>query len=275
MHTPIIGEGGIEMSNFCAACGTATGGGKFCPKCGSPQGGGAAAQSSISQMPYAPAPRKSPVLKIILLALGLFLVLGGVLLVKGYYFLKETVHEAKQQIAESKVAAEKTEAGCDLLSKEDVSRILGSKIAATKGNEAGDMREYCNYLSPANIATAAANKDDDSDKEPDFKNGGPSLDDLQNLAKQISKVSKNKPMLSVQIFRGNASVAVFGIKTASRLTGSGVTNVPGPWDEAYFAPEDSAFVVRKGHNGLVLDLTQLDNKRESGPALAKAMVPSL
>jgi len=226
-------------------------------------------------MPYAPAPRKSPLLKIILIVLGLFLVLGGLLLVKGYYFLKETVHQAKQEIAQSKMTAEKTEAGCDLLSRDDVSKILGSKIAEVKGNEAGDMREYCNYLSPANVAAAAANKEDDSDKDSDLKDGKPSLDDLQSLAKRISKASKNKPLLSVQIFRGNASVAVFGIKTASRLTGNGATNVPGPWDEAYFGPENSAFVVRKGHNGVVLDLTQLDNKRESGPALAKAMMPSL
>ncbi len=264
------------MSSFCASCGTATGGGKFCPKCGSPQGDGTASpQSSISQMPYAPARRKSPVFKIILAVLALFLILGVLVVVKGYYFLKETVQQAKQEIAQSKVTAEKTQAGCGLLDSEKVSQILGAKIASTKGNEAGDLREYCNYLSPANVAAASANKDDGPDISTDFKDGKPSLDDLQSLAKKISKVSKNKPLLSVQIFRGNAAVAVFGIKTASRLTGNGATNVPGPWDEAYFGPQDSAFVARKGHNGVVLDLTQIANKHESGPALAKALLASL
>jgi hypothetical protein len=244
------------MSSFCASCGTATGGGKFCPKCGAPQGTAAA---SISQSPYAPpVKRKSPVLKIVLIVLALFFVLGIAAVVKGYFFLKETYHEAKQEMAQAKMGkVERTQAGCEILGKEQVATILGTPVAAAKGNEAGDIREFCNYLSTANVA---AQKDDDADS---------------SVAKQILNAAKNKPLLGVQIYRGNVGIALITIKTAARFTGSGAVNIPGPWEEAYFGPQDTAFAVRKGQNGILLDLTQVSKKRDAGIAIAKAMMANL
>ena len=261
------------MSNFCASCGAGTGGVKFCPKCGSPQVGGAAPSSSASQMPYAPrAKRKSPILKIVLIVLALFMVLGAAAIIKGYYFLKDTVREAKQEMAASKSGpAQETKAGCDLVSKEKVSEILGAPVAAAKGNEAaGAMREYCNYLSPANVAANVDQNDGDADAEHQ-----PSLKDLESIAKKISEVSKNRPLLSAQIYRGNAAAALIGIKTVGRLAGASQTRIPGPWDEAYFGIKDTTLVVRKGQNGILLDLTQIDKKREGGVAIAKEMVAGL
>ncbi len=87
------------MSNYCASCGATTGGGKFCPKCGAPQSvaGSAPTGPSLSQSAYAPQARRgSPVLKIVLVVVGLFLLATGFLLVKGYYFVKETVQEVKK-----------------------------------------------------------------------------------------------------------------------------------------------------------------------------------
>ena len=261
------------MSNFCASCGAGTAGGKFCPKCGSPQVDGAAPSSSPSQMPYAlPAKRKSPILKIVLVVLALFMVLGAAAVIKGYYFLKDTVREAKQEMADSKSGpAQETKAGCDLVSKEKVSEILGAPLAATKGNEAGAMREYCNYLSPANVAANVDRSDDDADA----KEHQPSLKDLESIARKISEVSKNRPLLSAQIYRGNAAAALIGIKTVGRLAGASQTKIPGPWDEAYFGIKDTTLVVRKGQNGILLDLTQIDKKREAGVAIAKEMVSGL
>jgi hypothetical protein len=241
------------MSSFCASCGTATGGGKFCPKCGAPQG---TAAPSISQSPYAPpVKRKSPVLKIVLIVLALFFVVGIAAVVKGYFFLKETYHEAKQEMAQAKMGkVERTQAGCEILGKEQVAAILGTPVAATKGNEAGDIREFCNYLSPTNVA---AQKDDDADS---------------SVAKQILNAAKNKPLLGVQIYRGNAGIALITIKTAARFSGQGAVKVPGPWEEAYFGPQDMTLAVRKGQNGVLLDLTQVSKKHDAGIAIAKAMM---
>ncbi len=267
------------MSNFCASCGAATGGGKFCPKCGSPQGNAATPGPgpTISQAPYAaPVRGKSPVLKIVLIVLALFLVGGIAVVVKGYYFLKETYQETKQEMAKSTIGpVQKTQAGCELLDKDQVAQILGTPVAATKGNEAGDIREYCNYLSSANVAAEAATKDNDTDASSETKDHKPGLKDIESLAKQISDAAKNKPLLGVQVYRGNAGMALITIKAAARLTGSGATSVPGPWDEAYFGPQDTTFAARKGQNGILLDLTQVRAKHDSGIAVAKAMMANL
>jgi hypothetical protein len=95
------------------------------------------------------------------------------------------------------------------------------------------------------------------------------------LAKQISDSAKNRPLLVVQVYRGNGAVPVFGIKTADRLTGGEIENVPGPWDEAYFAPQNAQFAVRKGGNAIMLDLTQVEKKRDVGIALAKEFIAGL
>ena len=257
------------MTNFCANCGAATGGGKFCPKCGSPQTA-SAATSSAAQTAYAPVRRKSHVFKIILITLALLFVLGIAGLVRGYYYVKERLLEAKQEMAKTKiVSAQQTQAGCALLGKEKVSDILGTTVARTEGNEVGDLREYCNYLSKANVA-ADTNKNDESKED-----GQPGLKDLAALAKKISAAAANRPLLSVQIYRGNAAAAIIGLKTVSRLTGNQEPSVPGPWDEAYFGPMDSSLAVRKGDNGFLLDLTLVEKKRQAGLEIAKAMVQGL
>jgi len=263
------------MSNFCASCGAATGGGRFCPKCGAPQAGAATA-SSASQMPYAPAPKKSHFLKIVLIALALLLVLGVAGLIKGFYFIKDRVEDAKQELAKAKVGpAQQTQAGCDLLSREKAAEILGTTVARVRGNQAGEMMEYCKYYSEA-AAASDADAGDDENKSAESKDGQqPGLRDLESIAKKISKAAKDRPLLSTQIYRGNAAAALIGIKTVSRLAGGNEPSVPGPWDEAYFGPKDTTFVVRKGDNGFLLNLARVQDKRAAALEIAKAMAPGI
>jgi hypothetical protein len=264
------------MSTFCPSCGAATGGGKFCPKCGSPQGDGAPA-ASLSQAPYAPAPKKSPVLKVVLITLGVLFLLGVAGAVKVYFVVRDGVREARQELAKSKMgSAERTQPGCDLLGKDEVSQILHTPVVRVKGNQAGELREFCNYYSQANAPSDEdKNADADTDKSAESKDGGPGLKDLGSIAKKISDASRHRPLLSAQIYRGNAAAALIGIKTVSRLSGNSEPSIPGPWDEAYFGPQNTTFVIRKGSNGVLLDLTQVEKKREAGLAIAKAMAPSL
>jgi len=263
------------MPAFCASCGEATGGGRFCPKCGSPQPGGAAAYSS-SQTPYVPPRKKSHVLTIVLIALALLVVLGIAGIVKGYYFIKDRVEDAKQELAKSKVSSpQRTQAGCDLISKKKVAEILGTTVASIKGNEAGDLTEYCNYYSQAAAASDTDKSDGDDEKGAASKDSQPGLKDLESLAKKISEAAKNRPLLSAQIYRGNAAAALIGIKTISRIAGGNESSVPGPWDEAYFGPKDAIFVVRKGDNGFLLNLGRVERKREAALQIAKVMVAGL
>lgn len=263
------------MSSFCANCGAATGGGRFCPKCGSPQSG--AAPPSVSQMPYAPARKKSPVLKIVLISLAILFALAIVGAVKGYYFIKDRVEDAKQEYAKAKIGpTQRSEPGCDLLTKQKAAEILGTTIARVKGNEAGDLREYCNYYSePASPSDAGTSDDDDNKGSAESKDDQTGLKGLESLAKKISKDAKDRPLLSAQIYRGNAAAALIGIKTVTRLAGNNEPSIPGPWDEAYFGPKDTTFVVRKGDNGFLLNLTHLEKKREIGLELAKVMVSGI
>ena len=125
-------------------------------------------------------------------------------------------------------------------------------------------------------ADAAKQKDGaDADKDADSKDHKPSLKDIESLAKQISDAAKNRPLLAVQIYRGNGALAIFGIRTADRLTGNEIQNVPGPWDEAYFAPQDTQFAARKGNNAVLLDLNQVEKKHDAGIALAKQFIAGL
>jgi hypothetical protein len=208
-------------------------------------------------------------LKIVIISLAVLFVLGIFGVVEGYYFLKDRLLEAKQELSKVKVGpVQRTQAGCDLLSKDQVAEILGTKIARAEGNDAGEIREYCNYYSQPSAAS-------DRDKAEEPKDGQVGLKDLESIAKKISEIPKNRPLLSVQIYRGNARAAVIGIKTVGRLAGNEEPSIPGPWDEAYYGPMDSTLAVRKGENGMVITLTVVDKKREVGLAVAKAMAASL
>jgi len=264
------------MSSFCANCGTATGGGKFCPKCGSPQVAGDAAAPSISQTPYVPPQKKSPVLKIVLITLAVLVMLGIAGLVKVYYVAKDVVQQARQEIAKSKNGpAQRTQAGCDLLSKDKMAEILDQKVVRVEGNEAGDLREYCNYYSTAKVASDEDKSDEEKKTDEQSKDDKPGLKDLESLAKKISAASKDRPLVSAQIYRGNAEAALIGLKTVTRLTGKGLESISGPWDEAYFGPGDTTFVVRKGENGFLLTLTLVSDKRKAGVEVAKEMIGAL
>ncbi len=141
---------------------------------------------------------------------------------------------------------------------------MGATIVSSRGNEAGALREYCNYLSAANVA-AGMDKPEVNDNPKDFS----------AIINKISQEANNKPFVGTQIYRGNAGVALISIKTAARMAGGNVQKVPGPWDEAYFGPSDAVFVARKGSNGVLVNISQLANKHETGVAIAKELIAGL
>jgi hypothetical protein len=145
------------MAKYCGVCGTSIGGGKFCPKCGAPQ----------TQARTAPARNGFPTIKAVFVILALMLLMGVAGVLGALYWAKGKVEEAahsegaeslragaatlrddaaKMRDAVSSAAnAEPTRAGCDILSKEKVAAILHSPVASVQGNDAGDIKEYCNY----------------------------------------------------------------------------------------------------------------------------------
>jgi len=264
------------MGNFCSSCGTATDGGKFCPKCGSPQ-----PPPIVNAAPK----RGSPVLKIVLISIAVLFLLGIVGAVRVLYYVKDRVHEEVAKIKHDgglgdalsgSANAQPTHAGCELLSKEKVAEILDTKVASSEGNEAGDSKEYCKYWPDKNPAEDAKRTRQNSELEAKAKSGRVDLKDIEDLIKGVSEsANANRPIVSVNVFRGNGKAAMFGIKTAGSFTGQKDHKLEGPWDEAYFGPFDAVMAVRRGDNVAVLVLGNVTPKREKGLQLAKALTAAL
>jgi hypothetical protein len=179
---------------------------------------------------------------------------------------------AKLRDAVSSVAdAQPTHAGCDILPKDQIVAILHAPIAHAEGNDAGDIKEFCDYWS-----TQADRAAERPAPAPAPKDGQAALKDLQDLAKSISSsANSHAPLLDVQVFRGTAKVALLSLKTASLLTGQHEQSIEGPWDEAYFGPFDELFFARKGNDGLMLKLDHVAQPRPKALALAQAMMPGV
>jgi hypothetical protein len=273
------------MASFCGTCGTPTGGAKFCPKCGSPQT--ITGQAAYTPAKTARAKSGFPALKAVFIILAAMILLGIAGVVGALYWAKGRVEEIAhssgaanlrdgatrwREAVSSAAHAQPTEAGCKLLDKQRVSGLLGSTVARAEGNDAGDLKEYCNYWSNESDSNGDSKKAIE-EHPASSRDGAATLDDLQDLAKNISIADNaHKPLLAVQVFRGTAKVALLSLKTASLFAGQKQRSIDGPWDEAYFGPFDALLFVRKGDNGLMLDLHHVSQSREKALALARAMV---
>jgi len=253
-------------------------GGKFCPKCGSPQ---TASAPPRAQGSYVPAKGGSPTIKAVFIILAGMIVLGIAGTVGALYWAKGKVEElahstnaaSLRDAISSAAKNEPTQAGCDLITKEKVAQILNSPVVRVEGNDAGDVKEYCNYWSEKAAPGEDSEKVSGQSGETSSKDGPATLKDLQDLAKSIStSTNGHNPLLGVQVFRGTAKVALISLKTASLFAGQKQKSIEGPWDEAYFGPFDSLLFVRKGENGFMLDLKRVSQPREQGIELAKAMI---
>jgi hypothetical protein len=65
------------------------------------------------------------------------------------------------------------------------------------------------------------------------------------------------------------------MNVAGALMGTKPESVPGPWDDAVFGPMNSTLTMRKGENGVMIDLRQIAHGRQKGLELAKAIAPQL
>jgi hypothetical protein len=269
------------MSNFCAVCGASIGGGKFCPKCGNPQG---AAPSRPAQAAFAPAKRGSPTIKAVFIILACMLALGVAGTVGALYWAKGKVEELAhstnassfREAISSAAKSQPTQAGCDLISKERVAQIIGAPVARAEGNDAGEVKEFCNYWSEKTPPGEDSKKISGDSHDSSLKDAPATLKDLQDLANSISASAHgHNPLLGVQVFRGTAKLALISLKTANLFSGQKQRSIDGPWDEAYFGPYDSLLFVRKGDNGFMLDLKRVPQPREKGVELANVLVSGI
>src|SRR5882724_202303 len=148
------------MANFCPQCG-APAGGAFCSKCGQPMGSAPQQAPAVPVPPpqqaavvAAPAVAKSSntLLKVILVVLGLFFVMGVVGMMGVWYVATKVRDKAREYGFNDSVTAMRQGAarsmgesrdGCKLLSPNEAASMLGKTIARTVTATSG---EGCSYF---------------------------------------------------------------------------------------------------------------------------------
>jgi hypothetical protein len=170
--------------------------------------------------------------------------------------------------------------GCVLMTRSEAEEILGFTIVRSDGSvKAGAQGEHCDYYADPKALEEIRTKTSDQFREPAPANG--SLDGGLAEAEQLAKGmvagvnDGSAPILQISVERGDAKAASFGLTAASRLLGGKAEKLPGPWDEAVFGPMSSTLMVRKGDNGVLIDLRQVPHGREKGLAMARVIAPRL
>lgn len=279
------------MANFCPNCGAASGTGSFCVSCGKPLPGA----QPTAPTPGLPAKSKGgSALKIILITLALFAIVGFAAMVGLFYYAKSRVNarlaELKQRTGidlpaavqgggESVTSGSNLD-GCVLMTRSEAEQILGFTIARSDGRtRAGAREEHCDYYADPKALEDIRTKTSDRFRKPAPQNG--SLDAGLAQAEQLTKGmvagvnDGSAPILQISVQRGDAKAASLGLTAASRLLGGKAEKLPGPWDEAVFGPMYSTLMVRKGDNGVLIDLRQVPDGHEKGLAIARLIAPRL
>ena len=288
------------MANFCVKCGGGLDAGAgFCRQCGSSVGAGQNAAPVYNNPPVAaplpPATTGGSALKFLLIAFLIFAVLGVAGAVGAYYYIKgkavEKMAEFKERTgvdvgdALEKAARSKPSSsgerrdGCLMLTKGEAERILGVPLERVSGRpSANESGEHCEYYAPASAAKVSADQAAERLKALGKSGSGKSdeanLKDIEGIVKSMGAAMSDgtTPVLVVTIYRGDAQAAILGLNLGVALGGMKAEKVAGPWDEATMGPLNSLMTVRKGDNGMMIDLRQLPEGREKGIEIAKTVV---
>jgi hypothetical protein len=309
---------------FCQSCGSQMTG-AFCTKCGARANQAAPpaappppppVQQFAAPLPpppqYAPPPqyvqplppaaKSGSGLKILLVVL-VILGLMGMLAVGGVWY---AWHKTKEIAASKGIdlnsfsethngPARRVDA-CDLLTKEDLSRILNLNVDRVEGGGRA-THSTCRYYSSGasqraqDEAIAAKKKLDEAAKSGNSTPDAAQVEQVGNMIRGITGAAGNAgdaPMLSIEVETQNAKAAMAGFKIAMGLTGLGVMKdappgaanlvheeVKGIGDEAMFGPLLSLSMFRKGDVSLQIDGRLLPGGRDAQIAIAKTVFSKL
>ncbi len=155
------------MTSFCSGCGfPQTTNQAFCPNCGARQQGAAAPAPVVPAVQMAPAmaPAKAGSGLKIVLALLAFMVVGGIAVVGGMFYL---AHRVKQAVVEKakvygvdlpQTAAAHTSAtptripkACDVLTKQEVAKLIAEPVERSEPQD-----QACLFFGPAGLSAKLA-----------------------------------------------------------------------------------------------------------------------
>ena len=312
---------------FCQSCGAQMSG-AFCTKCGARAAqSGAPAQPPTQPPPPQPQPQYTPPppqytppppqynpppqayssqplppaskgsgLKILIVVL---VVLGGMgmLAVGGVWY---AFHKVKQVAASKGVdfddfTSSRTTTGrrvdaCALLTKEDLSQIVGLAIDRAQGNGKA-THSTCQYFSTAAVDKAPETTDEVFRKMRESQHPGNTSADQKEMMDQLGKVMRgigaagsNGQIVSVEIETqtARANMAAFKIAMGAMTMGVQKDQIPGLredikglGDEAIVGPMASIFMVRKGDIAIFIDGRGLTGGRDAEVNIAKHILGNL
>lgn len=281
------------MPNFCPKCGAAVGAAKFCPSCGNSLTPVAAAPTTPQVQGKVPTSKGSTGLKVILVGLALFAIVSFAAVVGLFYYAKRSISsrmaDLKQRtgidfpaaVGSSSGSTRSGEArdGCLLMTKAEAEHILGLTLVRIDGSlKASSSVEHCEYYADPKAIEGVRNKTAERFQNPaNSKSAQDGLAQAEELTKgMVAGVNDGSaPILVFTVHRGDAKAAMFGMTVATKVMGGKPETIPGPWDQAVFGPMDSTLLVRKGDNGVFIDLRQVPKGRERGLEMARVIVPRL
>jgi len=180
---------------------------------------------------------------------------------------------------------------CDLLSKEELSQMVGMNVerAETQGKS---THSTCAYYSSSAIDKSSDAATDAIKRIQERKDSGDTnadqekaLKDIGSIVRGISGVSANGLVVSVEVETENAKAAMAGFKIAMGLmTGGGGggeqtkalrEDIKGVGDEAIMGPLASIFMFRKGDVAVTIDGRALTGGRDMQVAIAKRIADKL
>ena len=291
---------------FCESCGAQVEG-VFCSKCGARAGQPASPSAPTPQyvQPLAPAAKSGSGLKILFVVLGVLGVLG-VLAIGGTLY---AVHKVKQvaanngidlnSLAETHHGPARQLDACELLTKEDLSRILNLDVDRAEGS-GPSTDSTCRYFSSgaqqrARDEAEAARKKLEQEKSAGNSNADPSAvaNDVGNMMRGIAGSAAaagdaNGAFLTITVSSQNARAAMTGFKLGMGISGAVVMqggdkknkaamteNIQGVGDEAISGPLLSVFMFRKGDVSAQLDSRLCPGGRDAQIAIAKNILAKL
>jgi hypothetical protein len=263
------------MASFCGSCGFPLGAnGAFCPNCGSRQQQAASGPPPAQPMQPMAAPvaaKGGSGLKVVMVIFGCLLI-GGVAVIGGLYYVAHRVKQAVVQKAESMgvdvpaitqpVSTDSSSSAvspavsaniCNLLSAQEVSSLIGEPIERAENADKGD----CNYYGPAGLYNQLANtqmsnqmkRADAPGATPDAQSLATAADQLANgIGAAAGQTGSNgeMPLLMVIVGDGgkaqlaamSAARTLFGVLGKAKGSELNMTPpIPGLGDKAYRLPK--------------------------------------
>jgi hypothetical protein len=183
---------------------------------------------------------------------------------------------------------------CSLISKEELSQLVGITVERAQGDGTG-THSSCAYYSSASIDQSTNSATDAMDRMKQYKATGnadadrqKAMDEVGKILRGVSGAAANGLVVNVQVETDNpkGTMAAFKIAMAAMTIGADKEkdkdllkvmreDVKGVGDEAIMGPLASVFIFRKGDVAVTIDGRALTGGRDMQIAIGKRIASRL